>query len=415
MEQPSQVGYPPDSPPQLPASASKNSAPLTFKFHGTGLEFFKIWSVNVFLSIVTLGVFSAWAKVRTERYFYGNTELDGRSFSYLADPVKILKGRLIAFGLLAIYSLSWNFFPQAGMVLLVLGVLLLPAILVAATRFRLRYSAYRNIRFGLSCRFGEAYRAFALPIALILALTLIGYALLHLIDLEALRAAIAAGQEGDADVPPTSVVTPEDLIPTTFYLALLPFIPYVDAIRVRLLVNHTSFGDLPASLSARIRSFYRVYVISVLLMVAIGILASVVIGISAAIFAALELEASAALMIPLTIISALLFYSALFFVSGYFRAERTNLIYGNTRFGNHRVLSRLKAMPVGWLFLSNTIAIIFSLGLLIPWSRIRMARYVLSMTALEATDLDQITACHQSGQNAIGEGMIDAFDLDLGL
>ena len=414
MDQASHPDHQPDEQrPQLPTE-SDNSAPLNFEFHGNGQEFFKIWIVNIFLSIITLGIFSAWAKVRTQRYFYSNTVLDGRTFGYLADPVKILKGRLVAFGLLAVYSLSWNFFPQAGMVLLVLGVLLLPAILVTATRFRLRYSAYRNVRFGLHCRIGEAYRAFTLPISLILTLTLIGYALLHLVDLDALSAA-AAGPEGNADIPAGAPLTPEDLILTIFYLALLPFIPYVDAIRARLVVNHACFSDLPASLNTRVRSFYRVYAVSFMLMMAIGTLVSVFIGIGAAIFGALGLEASTALTIPLIMISALLFYAALFFASGYFRAERTNLIYGNTRFGNHRLFSKLKAIPVGWLFLSNTIAIIFSLGLLIPWSRIRMARYVLSMTALDAADLDRISASHQSGQNAMGEGMIDAFDLDLGL
>ena len=36
-----------------------------------------------------------------------------------------------------------------------------------------------------------------------------------------------------------------------------------------------------------------------------------------------------------------------------------------------------------WLYLSNTLAILFSIGLLIPWARIRMARYRLSRLVLE--------------------------------
>ena len=39
------------------------------EFHGSGSEYFKIWIVNVFLTIITVYVFSAWAKVRTKRYF----------------------------------------------------------------------------------------------------------------------------------------------------------------------------------------------------------------------------------------------------------------------------------------------------------------------------------------------------------
>lgn len=63
-----------------------SSAPtkLNFIFHGKTGEFFGIWIVNVLLSIVTLGIYSAWAKVRTNQYFLGSTELDNHRFSYLA-------------------------------------------------------------------------------------------------------------------------------------------------------------------------------------------------------------------------------------------------------------------------------------------------------------------------------------------
>ena len=65
-------------------------------FHGTGKEFFSIWIVNLLLTIVTLGIYSAWAKVRTNRYLYGNLEIDGHRFAYLAEPLQILKGRIIS-------------------------------------------------------------------------------------------------------------------------------------------------------------------------------------------------------------------------------------------------------------------------------------------------------------------------------
>ena len=63
-----------------------------FQFDGNVTEYFKIWIVNVLLTIATLGIYSAWAKVRTESYFYGNTKVNGSSFRYTAEPLKILKG-----------------------------------------------------------------------------------------------------------------------------------------------------------------------------------------------------------------------------------------------------------------------------------------------------------------------------------
>ncbi len=67
-----------------------------FEFRGNSAEYFRIWVVNLALSLLTLGIFSAWAKVRRERYFYGNTWVAGAPFEYLASPINVLKGRLIA-------------------------------------------------------------------------------------------------------------------------------------------------------------------------------------------------------------------------------------------------------------------------------------------------------------------------------
>lgn len=78
------------------AKDSTESRSLPFKFTGSGGEYFKIWIVNIFLTIITLGIYSAWAKVRNKRYFYSNTQLDGSTFKYLANPLKILQGRIIA-------------------------------------------------------------------------------------------------------------------------------------------------------------------------------------------------------------------------------------------------------------------------------------------------------------------------------
>ena len=51
--------------------------PHPFVFTATGTAYFRIWIVNLLLTIVTIGIYSAWAKVRRLRYFYGNTTFDG--------------------------------------------------------------------------------------------------------------------------------------------------------------------------------------------------------------------------------------------------------------------------------------------------------------------------------------------------
>ena len=67
-----------------------------FSFTGSGSEYFRIWIVNLILSVVTLGIYSAWAKVRRLEYLYRNTRVAGASFDYHGRPLAILKGRIIA-------------------------------------------------------------------------------------------------------------------------------------------------------------------------------------------------------------------------------------------------------------------------------------------------------------------------------
>ena len=74
----------------------------SFNFLGNGKEYFNIWIVNLFLSLVTLGVYSAWAKVRSKKYFLRNTRFAGHSFDYHANPKSILKGRVFILIIMAI-------------------------------------------------------------------------------------------------------------------------------------------------------------------------------------------------------------------------------------------------------------------------------------------------------------------------
>ncbi len=80
-----------------------NERTSNINFTGKSGEYFKLWFVNMFLSIITLGIYSAWAKVRDTQYLYGHTQVDGQSFRYLASPMQILKGRILAVIIFILY------------------------------------------------------------------------------------------------------------------------------------------------------------------------------------------------------------------------------------------------------------------------------------------------------------------------
>jgi uncharacterized membrane protein YjgN (DUF898 family) len=97
-----------------------------FSFTGNGTEYFAIWMVNLLLTILTLGIYSAWAKVRRMQYFYRNTHLNESSFDYHGNAIAILKGRLIAVALFASYSIFLQFKPLIGLSILLLIALIMP-------------------------------------------------------------------------------------------------------------------------------------------------------------------------------------------------------------------------------------------------------------------------------------------------
>jgi len=129
-------------------TAAAPQEPVALQFTGTAGEYFKIWIVNLCLSVLTLGIYSAWAKVRRKRYFYGSTLLDGAAFDYTGNPVAILKGRMLVLAVFAVYSVAREAVPLLSLAV-VLGVAaILPWILQRALQFNARNSLHRNVRFG---------------------------------------------------------------------------------------------------------------------------------------------------------------------------------------------------------------------------------------------------------------------------
>ena len=158
--------------------APPESAPLEMdrmSFTGTGSEYFRIWIVNLALTIATLGIYSAWAKVRRLQFFYRHTRLAGAGFDYHGDPIAILKGRMIALVLFGLYSSMGYVGTWMTLVILVIFAVLLPWLLGRSLRFRLHNSSYRGLRFRFHGTTKQAYWIFlAMPLLMVVTLFLLG-------------------------------------------------------------------------------------------------------------------------------------------------------------------------------------------------------------------------------------------------
>jgi uncharacterized membrane protein YjgN (DUF898 family) len=342
---------------------------MPFRFTGKGGEYFRIWIVNLFLSIITLGIYSAWAKVRRNRYFYGNTRLGNAGFDYLADPKAILKGRLIAVGVFVVYSVVTNIWPLAIFAFLPLFMIAAPWVIVGALRFRARNTAFRNVRFNFTGTYGEAFKVFVLwPLLVIFTLGLI--------------------------------------------------FPYIDYRQKKLMVANSAYGTTPFTFNARPGEFYKIYGKALLILLA---LFAVIAAVTASTAGMLKASASpdgavnmAALAVPVVMG---LFMSAMYlFLFAFIGARISNTAYNGTRLEGHALRSSLRARDMFMLYLTNTLGIVFTLGLFIPWAQVRMARYRAERTQfLPQGDLERFVATSQANVRSTGEEIGEMFDLGVAI
>lgn len=127
-------------------------------FHGRGGTLFGIWVVNIFLSLVTLGAYYFWGKVKVRRFLFGETEFEGDRFEFHGTGKELLMGFLKALILFFIPLFALNAGPellQTGPVIraiatgITYGVIMVfvPVAMVGARRYRLSRTSWRGIRF----------------------------------------------------------------------------------------------------------------------------------------------------------------------------------------------------------------------------------------------------------------------------
>jgi uncharacterized membrane protein YjgN (DUF898 family) len=392
-----------------PAAMTAYTAPAqerahAFEFHGRAGEFFRIWIVNVVLTVLTLGIYAAWAKVRTRRYFYGNTLLDGKPFDFTGNPVSILKGNLLFGGLFVIYTVAGSLFPPLALLVMLVIVLLSPWLIQKALRFRAHNTVHRNVRLNFRGTTGEAYGVF------------LGLAL---------------------------------LIP--FTLGLIS--PYMQFRQKKFFLGNLGWGNSQADMQGRAGFFYKTFFKSFGLIFILAILASLAIpffntvqkkagrtkeasSVQAEPVAPAPAAADQDLTIPtdapirrdtrpgiglgipeIVVIAAVSAVYLLFFLLFlYYQVRTNNYAINTTHWGQlGRLESKVRVRELIWLYISNGIAVLLSLGLLIPWVKVRMARYRAARTTFIACgSLDAVAQSLGGNVSAMGDAGADIFDFDIG-
>jgi len=127
-------------------------------FRGQGGTLFGIHIVNVLFTLGTLGWYYFWAKTRTRRYIFSQTEIEGDRFAYHGTGKELLLGTLkalLVFGLpLMVLNLVRDYLAvpmavkiAAGVLSFLLAFLFVPVAIVGSRRYRLSRTSWRGIRF----------------------------------------------------------------------------------------------------------------------------------------------------------------------------------------------------------------------------------------------------------------------------
>jgi uncharacterized membrane protein YjgN (DUF898 family) len=104
------------------------------------------------------------------------------------------------------------------------------------------------------------------------------------------------------------------------------------------------------------------------------------------------------------------------FIQQFVYARITNHCWNETRVGPVAFRSQLRAWPLLWIHVTNILAMAVSMGLLIPWAKVRKTRYLIDHITVGSTDsLDYFASASEPEESAIGDAAADFFDIEFGL
>ncbi len=370
----------------LPLNEPPQPAPefeARLAFDGRGSEYFRIWVVNTLLSLLTLGIYSAWAKVRKARWFAQHTALMGDRFDYHGQPWRILLGRVLAIGLLVLWSLGFDWSLALGLGVLLLFCLLGPILFASAQRFKLANSSWRGLRFGFDVPRAEVYRV-CVPLLLIWTSGSVLAAL---------------GVEGGALIAAGLV----------FVLAM----PWAHARLKQLQHSHARFGDQGFSFEPAATPFYGLYAKGLVLLIVGGMLAALMAGLVASIVGGGTRQAMGVSTIVMTLMIVLVIWLLTW---PYFAARQQQIVWSHTHWGGVRFRGEMRGGTLWLLVLKQTVLVLLTAGLYWPFAAVALARYRVTSLVVEAdSPIAEISARAAVEQpRAAGDAAADMFGLDLG-
>ena len=307
---------------------------------------------NLFLSIITLGIYSAWAKVRRISYFRSHTSIESSEFAYHATGLQILKGRALAIGLFLSISVANAFLPFVSLLFYPLIFLSIPWLINNSMRFNARMTSFRNVRFNWRGTYWKSF--FYFLVSPLLSFASVGFLL-----------------------------------------------PWLSKKYYSYYISHHTFGKETFQANIETKDLVVPYLVSFI----------------APVFAALLLYFSLFPNAEGVSVWQMLILLAIFIL------PVSNFIYRifcrNVALSSSQIpvladfSSRISPLKLAWVMFTNAIAVILSLGLLLPWTQIRLYRHLCEGTSYRMTgDLNKVIGSNVGEEGSFGEEFSEMQDFE---
>ena len=304
-------------------------------------------------------------------------------------------GRVIIvlfYGLFLLFSDILGMYKVA-LFLFIIFLLLLPWLVRQAIRFRLKSTSYRNIRFSYRGRVRDFYILALMGIFLFGSLLLVVGALTTLVrsDFVALLAAFI-------------------LLITPFYLGSFLYKRYKE-----LVINNSYYGKARFNIELSVREISRLFFkVSLIFLISSAVIFGVISGILFGL--KLFLNPSAAQwQFLIGIGGAVSYMIVLAFIKGVSDGYFSNYIRNNTTLEGAPFKGEINEIKLGFISLSNSLMLLFSLGLLYPYAKIRYLREKIENSYFACSDFERFEAQSEDSISTIGEEAVDFFDIDIGI
>ena len=378
---------------------------LRIAFTGSGSEYFRIWIVNLLLTLVTFGLYYPWAKVRRLRYFYGNTLVNGEPLGFHGNAFKMFKGFLIMVAFFGLYSVAGKVSPTAGFVAFLVIAALWPALFKSALQFRMANTSWRGLRFGFTGTIRDAYAA-CLPL-FVPGVLLLGVFLLA------------------PEMQQTAPAKTSSGLWLSIFGAVMLFTlvvsPWLMWNLKRYQHSHYHLGQETTRFNVNARSYYWLClkVIGVAFLIYLLLIAIVMGSFWGVVMLSLAGKMPKDPMGQVLVGVASVFFSVLAFaaIKPYAIARFQNLVWNGTRSAHLQFASRLRARAVIALSFKNWMLMLLTLGLYWPFASIAMARLRLDavhvVSSMSPSAL--LAASATTEGQATGDAAGDFFGFDIGL